>query len=169
MHSDSGRALKRNANFIAATNDIPPHGLADTTGNRRFHSIQCRAGIVDGERKAFFKSIDPLKIWGCVSYESETAPIKERLAEIQSEQTDYAAEDPFKTYLDNCITPGQPDQEVYLAEIHRDYSDYCRNRSIRTRIPYQKELIQLLEGYLKVKVVNTGNRLRIRGFTSVNY
>lgn len=166
MHSDDPRKLARNASFIAATNDPEPHGLGDTTGNRRFFSIECKSTRVVGARKELFDSIDYMKIWKCVDYQSAplTLPL---LHEVEVAQAETALEDPFKEFMDQC-TEFDPASSVKAGVLQRRYKEFCSERGWFARVPQQKELRRLVERYVDVQTVNSKNVLTFKGLRLID-
>ena len=165
MHSDDPRKLARNASFIAATNDPPPHGLGDTTGNRRFYSIECKSERVEGPRQELFDSIDYMKIWKCVDYQSE-AVVLPVLKSVQMTQELTAQEDPFKEFIEEC-TECDPAARVSASDLSDAYGQFLVKRNWKNRVPHRKELRMLVERYTGVEAVNPQNRLYFKGLRLV--
>lgn len=139
IHSQHGHKLMRTASFIASSNDPPPHGLVDMTGARRFYSLKCRGGRVDGARAEFFNIVDPLDFWHCVDYKGE-APIKARLEAIaQVQNVINRTQSPLERFIDDECNPTEGEHEE-LKTLQAAYSEYCRRTRLHVPIPSQKQL-----------------------------
>ncbi len=160
MFTDEGRRLVRNASFIAATNEPPPHGLMDTTGGRRFYSLECRSTPVIGERAAFFNGIDYKTLWWCVD-PNAPAPVLERREQIAIKQhVTNRAPGSIERFLDEgCEIVASCDTS--LTEFRDAFREHCLRSGMHFAFPPQRQVVSLLES-LGLRVVNLSGRYTIK-------
>lgn len=144
MYTDEGRRLVRNASFIAATNEPPPHGLMDTTGGRRFYSLECRSTAVVGERARFFNELDCTAIWHCVDPEGP-APVLERREQVALKQHEVnRALSPLERFVtEGCIMADGV--TLPLPEFRDAFREYCLRCGIHFSFPTFRQAASQLE------------------------
>ncbi len=160
MFTDEGRRLVRNASFIAATNEAPPHGLMDTTGGRRFYSLECRSTPVIGERAKFFNGIDYKTLWWCVDPDGP-APVLERREQIALKQhVTNRAPGSIERFLEEC-TEFVAGFDTPLTEFRDAYREYCLRCGLHFTFPPQRQVAQLLQSF-EIRVTSTNNRFTLK-------
>ena len=163
MHDDSGRKITKNSLFICATNDPPPHGLGDTTGNRRMFSIETKTTRVNGtERQHIFDSVDYLKIWQCVD-PNGPSPILGRFEIIRGKQEEVKLQSVLEQYITDHLVPSE--DYIMLSDIQVELSTYAAQRGWRHfKSPGQLELRFQLQAN-GLTCVNHGNRWKLKGYS----
>lgn len=140
MYSDDGRKLRRNASFIAATNLAPPHGLKDTSGARRYYSLECRPGPITEDRIAFFNGLDYLAMWTCVDPHDKVSPMMPRQVKIMAVQHEVnRAKSLYEDFIaERCE---KSDGAVYLyRDFVRDLKLYIEDRKLLVTVPSYVQL-----------------------------